>query len=278
MRFSSRFTKAKDQQEVIFEDAPKKTRIGYYSNVLEPYLRSGRQGIFEPLDCYKVHEQFCKLIRDENLPLDYEDQDGRTSLYSHLLICDWFEFYDLVEMVAKILIEYNCDPFASDLYPYLGYQTKLNALFLEDAIGWRLNESGELYRHAPEALLSRLNRVSSDIEAQYQPAREHYKKAVKFLYQYPIDPSNAIKEIVSALESVARVQNESASTLGEAIKQMKKKEQCPRLLLDSMDKLYAYANSTVRHGGKEVIKITLQEAELALHTGIAFIRYLIDSK
>ena len=45
-----------------------------------------------------------------------------------------------------------------------------------------------------------------------------------------------------------------------------------------MDKLYAYANSTVRHGNKEVVEITLQEAELALHTGIAFIRYLIDSK
>ncbi len=104
------------------------------------------------------------------MPWDYEDQDGRTSLYSHLLICDWFEFYDLVEMVAKVLIEYNGDPFASDLYRYQGYQTKLNALFEEDSIGWRLNESGELYRHVPEALVSRLNRVSSDIEAQYQPA------------------------------------------------------------------------------------------------------------
>ncbi|EHH1032906.1 hypothetical protein J7G20_004341 [Vibrio parahaemolyticus] len=278
MRFSSRFIKARGEQEIIFEDAPKKTRIGYYFNVLEPYLKSGRQGQFEPLDCYEVHEQFCKLIRDENLPWDYDDQDGRTSLYSHLLICDWFEFYDLVEMVAKALIEYNSDPFASDLYRYQGYQTKLNGLFEEDAVGWRLNESGELYRHIPEALVSRLNSVSSDIEAQYQPARAHYKKAVKFLYQHPIDPANAIKEIVSALESVARVQNTSASTLGEAIKQMKKKEQCPRLLLDSMDKLYAYANSTVRHGNKEVVEITLQEAELALHTGIAFIRYLIDSK
>jgi hypothetical protein len=45
--------------------------------------------------------------------------------------------------------------------------------------------------------------------------RVHYQKAQAYLYQYPIDEANSIKEIVSALECVSKAFFTKASTLGD---------------------------------------------------------------
>ena len=91
--------------------------------------------------------------------------------------------------------------------------------------------------------------------------------------------ANSIKEIVSALESIGQILCPGTSTLGDVIKRLKKAENHPRLLLDTYNKVYAYASSTpsIRHGHTEVTTVTIHEAELLLHTGIELIRYLVDT-
>jgi hypothetical protein len=113
---------------------------------------------------------------------------------------------------------------------------------------------------------------------RFDTARAHYQKALTYLHQHPIDEANSIKEIVSALESVARVLYPRASTLGDAVKLMRKDARYAPQFVDALEKLYAFSNATpmVRHGHAKAGKPVLQEAELALFMGAAFIRYLID--
>lgn len=163
---------------------------------------------------------------------------------------------------------------------FKAYQTRLNALFEEDGIGWSLNDASELYRQIPKALAQRVKATALALAGRYDAARGHFKKAQTYLYQHPIDEANAVKEMVSALESVARVVAPGAATLGDAIKTLRKRPGVPKHLMDSVEKLYVYSNATpmIRHGHVTTEKLTVSEAELAVHIGLAFIRYLIDTE
>jgi hypothetical protein len=114
----------------------------------------------------------------------------------------------------------------------------------------------------------------------FSNARLHYQKAAGYLHRHPIDEANSIKEIVSAIETVARTIDPKAATLGDAIKKLRKNPNFNPQLLDGLEKLYGYANRTplVRHGHAEGSKPTVDEAELLLLSGAAYIRYLIAAK
>lgn len=282
MRFSARYKAKLDNHNLVLEDAPRPTRIGYIKGILGDFVgnQSRYNKIFEPLETLETHKKFIALIRDESDPWDYDFESSWGALTEHLKNCSWLDFYDFIELVGALLTDVDEDPFSERKQGYFKqYQTKLNALFEEDCIGWSLNENSELTRQIPKPLSDRVENTDKLLETKYDAARLHYKKALKYLYQHPIDEANSIKEIVSALESVSRALNPNCTTLGDAIKVFKKQNQHPKHLIESMEKLYVYANATplIRHGHTSSEKVTINEAELALHVGIAFIRYIINS-
>lgn len=283
MRFSARYARSSGEQALVLEDAPKPTRIGYIKGVLGDFVAnsSSYNRRKEPLDIHETHEKFCAVIRDESDPWDYDNESSWKSLIAHLKECTWLEFYDFVELVGKLLLKIDDDPFnSSDKYWYKAYQTRVNALFEEDGIGWSLDNSSELYRQVPKALEQRITATSKNLSGRYDAARAHYQKALAYLYQHPIDEANAVKEMVSALESVAKIVEPGATTLGDAIKLMRKRPVVAKHLMDSIEKLYVYSNATpmIRHGHVTTTNVSVQEAELAVHIGVAFIRYIIESE
>lgn len=283
MRFTARYAASKGAQALVLEDAPRPTRVGYIKNILCDFVGNaqGKYGTRpEPLDITEAHQSFIGLIRDESDSWDYDPNSNWGALTTHLKDCTWTEFYDFVELLGKLLIKKVDDgPFDSIDY-YKIYQTKVNALLQEDGIGWSLSEESELRRQVPKALATRSKATEERLKDKFEAARGHFRKAQTYLYQHPIDEANSIKEIVSAIESVSRVLVPKASTLGDAIKQLRKDPTYSPYLLDSLEKLYIYSNATpmIRHGHVSVDSPALAEAELCLHLGIAFIKYLMDTK
>ncbi len=282
MRFSARYRATASNHVLVLEDAPRPTRIGFIKGILGDFVgnQSHYNKVTEPLETSEVHQKFIALIRDEADPWNYDNESSWGALTEHLKCCTWLEFYDFVELVGNLLTEVDQDPFSERKQGYFKqYQAKLNALLEEDGIGWSLNEDSELTRQIPKSLSDRVGSTEKQLANKYDAARIHYKKAIKYLYQHPIDEANCIKEIVSALESVSRVLHPGCTTLGDAVKVLKKQDQHPKYLIDAMEKLYIYSNATplIRHGHASAEKVTIDEAELALHIGIAFIRYLINT-
>lgn len=283
MRFSARYQSDNQNPNLILEDAPRPTRIGYIKGILGSFVGDrktyrGHNNRSEPLDTSETHEKFIALIRDEADPWDYDNQSSWSALVEHLKSCTWLEFYDFVELLGRLLLEVDDDPFASGKTTHFkSYQSKVNALLAEDRIGWSLNETSTLTRQIPESLSKRIKATERQLVDGFEAARVHYQKAQNFIYSYPIDEANCVKEIVSALESVVRVLVPGSTTLGDAIKTFKKNGQHPKHLLEALEKLYVHSNATptVRHGHPEVGSVSIQEAELALHLGIAYIRYFI---
>jgi len=193
----------------------------------------------------------------------------------------WFTFYDFVEHVGKGLLAAQRSEKSSEWlskYGFEGYRAKVNDLFAEDNIGWRLAESSELSREIPGPLSSRLERGAALLSGSFAPARRHYLKAARYVSTHHLDPENAIKEITSAVESVGRVFYANAATLGDVVKEMRREGSWPTALVALIEKFYVYASSepAVRHGAPVSSSVVLSDAEFSLHVGVAIIRYIIE--
>lgn len=280
MRFSARLAASKGARALILEDAPRKTRVGYIKGILSDFLGSQGSGYGarrSPLDTQDTHAAFIALIRDESDPWDYDNSSSWAALTEHLKSAEWPEFYDFVELVGRLLIEKDNDSPFDETEHFKAYSTKVNALFQEDGIGWALNEKSELVRQIPRLAANRAKEAEAALTDKFGPARVHYQKATSYLFQHPIDEANSVKEIVSAVESVAKVVASKSATLGDAIKVLRKDARFSAHMLDALEKLYVYSNATpqVRHGHTKSGRPRLAEAELAHAVGVAFILYII---
>ncbi|WP_157956899.1 AbiJ-NTD4 domain-containing protein [Salinicola aestuarinus] len=279
-RFSSRFVSNSSHSSII-KDAPRATRVGFVKGVLAEYLKpqSSMFGVkSEGFDIYDVHLKFIALIRDESEPWEYDDRDAWDGLKYHLLECEWLEFYDFVEFFGHLMAEREkTNPFGA-FGAFEAYRGSVNSLLIEDNIGWSLSEDSQLTRVVYKSLQDKISSVKQNLDDDYENAREHYRKALAYLHRHPVDEANSIKEVVASIESVARVLFPKAKTLGDALKLFRQNETMPRFLINSLEQVSTYANATplVRHGHTNGTRPSLEDAELVLALGTAFVLYLTE--
>jgi hypothetical protein len=269
-------------KSAVLEEAPEGLRIAYLNSVLEPIVNwNSSHNDERPLHAYELSRQFCSMARMEMPDFGYSNTSTWDDLKYLIKGAEWFNFYDFVEYVAKSLVKTPDGTITRfvEQADFEKYKQQVNDLFLEDRIGWRLNDSGELVREIPSALARRLEETSNRLSGEFTPARRHYLKAVRYVSGRPLDPENAIKEIISAVESVGRVFYPNANTLGDVAKEMRKKAHLmPPVMVQMIEKFYGYASSepAVRHGSPVQSRVFLADAEFCLHVGVALIRYMLE--
>lgn len=287
-KFSSRYGyDPKDSKTPITEDAPEWVRTAYKNNILNKLTYIDRDSRYKheegsPLGIKELIEVFSRLCR-EDLPNNTYDSYMCDSVLSDMISgCEWYHFYDLVEQVGKRLKEFEaseCDEGWLSVFGSKRYIRNVNSLFKEENISWRLDSDSNLTREIPKALQKALDKTSSELTAsKYEPVSFHYNKAVSFIYHNPVDPQNAIKETVTALESLGKILYPGNATLGDVIKALRKTKSVPSLLIPVIDKFYNFANAEagVRHGSSVKPSLLLQDAEFCLHVGVALIFYLLS--
>jgi hypothetical protein len=268
----------------VLEDAPDGMRIVYTNSILEPltwdakYDHDNREN--RPLESFRLVREFCAIARQE-IPDFPASTTHWSDLKSLLTEASWFNFYDFVEGVGQMLKSAeDAFPGLLEQFSFATYKKRVNELFHEDRIGWRLNDKSELEKHIPPSLTKRLAATDAALADKFEPARKHYQKAIQYTLGTQTDPENAIKEVTSAIESVGRVFYPKATTLGKVVKEMEKEQGWPSMLVSMIEKYYTYASSepAVRHGGTVSSRVLLRDAEFCLHVGAAIIRYLVDSR
>lgn len=113
---------------------------------------------------------------------------------------------------------------------------------------------------------------------RYKPARDHWRKAVSLAEQSPSDFENAVKEAVSAVESLAQVVlGKPSITLGDAIRQLRAQQRVPRGADTVLEGLWTFANSAPggRHGSARPAVTTDSDWTFARITSEAAIRLLL---
>ncbi len=283
-RFSSRFEyDPRLPKNPVVEDAPDGMRIAYVNSILEPFTYEAKydQDNEEnrPLQSYLLKREFCAIARQE-MPDFPNSTTHWADLKSLLTEASWFNFYDFVESVGKLLKSGEEDSGSAfpERFSFANYKKYVNNLFDEERIGWRLNDRSELEKQIPRFLANRLAATDAALADKFEPARRHFQKAVQYTLRTQPDPENAIKEVTSAIESVGRVLYPKANTLGKVVKEMEKEKGWPSMLVALIERYYAYASSepAVRHGGTASSRVLLSDAEFCLHVGAAIIRYVVD--
>lgn len=113
--------------------------------------------------------------------------------------------------------------------------------------------------------------------ARYPAAAFHIAKAVGFIRGSNPDLENAAKEAVHAVESVAKVLLDSSSaTLGDCVKEFRKRDLVPREMARILESVYAYRSTTpgVGHGGTDVPNVSSADAAFVLGVASVAIGYL----
>lgn len=273
--FSKRFGYSSVKDDETLESAPAWLRKSYETKVLDTFVNRGGYGVTSSalLDAWKIEWDLIVYLR-----LNAEPDQERLFIYDFLEYCEWYNFYDFVEFIAIKLREIENDDSDKE-YGFVAYRNAVNKHFSSANVGWRMNENGRLKRETTKALDNKLQAIENQLTDEFEPAREHYKKAVRYLNDRPLDPENSIKEIVSAIESAGRVVYPDANTLGDVVKELRKFNLMPKHLITVVEKFYAYAcdEPAVRHGAPVGSRVLLDDAEFAMHLGAALIRYLISA-
>ncbi len=272
----------------IKHEAPEWLKRAYQGQVLDRLLyidHDTRQKNTErrPIGIKDLISQLAAHTRTETDDQDFDSWSCWDALGSRVLGLEWYQFFDFVESVGHRLRDAEAkydEDFDSDLlekYRFRAYRQAVNELFSEHRVEWRLNVDGLLEAALPKDLEDRVSSTEAEVLKDYQPARQHYAKARRYILSPNKDPENSIKESVSAVESVCRTIYPRTPTLGAALKEMRTEGLIAPMLITVFEKFYAYANAApaVRHGSHEASSVLEIDAELALHISAAFIRAII---
>lgn len=266
------------------DDAPRWVRKLYFKNILDRLVYDASSLIpkNKPIPVFDLINEI--LIMDDEEPDDYylNNTPGMEVLRNLVMNIPWYRFYDTVETVAEKIIEIDDDDNftqsrKNESVSFSAYRQRVNELFSEYNIDWKMNESGQLELPLPPFLEEKVKSTEERLADEFRPARAHFAKARAFALGSHRDAENSIKESISAIESICKTFYPDASTLGDALKMMRKDGSVSPMLITIVEKFYAYANAepAVRHGSNKDSAVLEHDAELALHFAAAFIRTLI---
>lgn len=295
-KFSERYGYAPQKPaEPIIEDAPRWVR-SRYANLLWQFTYVDGDTRYpnsegHPLGLKHLNGIILDHLRQEATPDAWDSWGCQEFLASLVSGVEWYHFYDVVELVGQELKKWQQKLSEGLLRPdekktvsdhinefgFNRYSGEVNKLLAEENVGWRLDRNGFVVRESPKELRDRIEKIEETLTDEFEPARDHYRKALRFANARPVDPENSIKEIVSAVESVGRILYPKAGTLGNVVKEMRRDPVWPQQLVSVIEKFYGYACSepAVRHGGPKISNVVLDDAEFCLHLGAALIRYMI---
>jgi hypothetical protein len=259
-RFSDRLEIRRPTEGLIYEDAPIPVRhaflnlLDWVNNILDGDWKRLYRILLGSVDRWKPDTGYVVSL----------------NTIAHELVepCTWYEFYDLVEAMVRVL-EDNASLQAL-------FVNRFNQILLRHYVGYELRD-GKIERvgaREAEVAIGEARGILRD--AELQPADEQFQKAIGFFNQRPQpDVENCVKDAVGAVEALARILlGKPSIQLNDAMKEIGDEKGIHKTLQQMVDKLYAYRGDApgAAHG-KTAAKpqITPPDAEFVLHTSAACI-------
>lgn len=182
----------------------------------------------------------------------------------------WYLIYDLLEYYVYIHDKENEKEWL---------QKNINQILVEEKSAYRMTG----YMFTPIIDACEFDALERGMKCKYDAPRQHITKAV-MLYSDRKSPdyANAVKEAISAVESVCRIivgDTGKAATLGQTIKKLNDKGlDIPPALEQAYSKLYGYTCDAggIRHGSITMTNVGEEDARYMVVSCSAFVNYLIE--
>jgi hypothetical protein len=224
----------KPKEITVREDAPEALR--HY--VMEKAVELG-------LGPSSLRQLICSVMHVRPDPSNWSEYPNVWGEVQDLAYrCEWFRFYDFVEVIYERLANSTGENAAAR---GADFQNFLNEFFMDEGIGWQMT-GGEIMARGTETFESTINSAAQVLEeAGRLTARKEIHEALTDLSRRPHpDLTGAAQHAMAALECVARdVCGDNRATLGEVIKRYP--GVIPKPLDDSVSKAWGYASEMARH-------------------------------
>ena len=195
-------------------------------------------------------------------PIDLSPM-SREIIRAHFFGCKWFEVYDFLEFVVGYFQR-----------PIPQLAESLNSILERESSGYRF-VSGLLTDITNAQEREMLETALTD--SRFPGVDAHLQRALE-LYANRENPDyrNSIKESISAVERMAGiVSGKPKATLGDALKEIGKREFLHPALKDGFSKLYGYTSDAgIRHAMLDEPNLTAADALYFLLSCTSFINYL----
>ena len=256
-----------------YEDLDDRSRVALVNVMNALYHR-----IFDKIFSHEKRDDFWRriLFNVYSLQIDYTPGMSyreekmfdiiNTSIYED----DYANVLSVVEYVAGLL---------NDEAEVLNEQDEvfkiINQIFEREFIGYRFVNGHIIQITSKEEI----DQIEEAIAVKDNKVNEHLEKALLLLSdrENP-DYENSIKESISAVEAMCNEITGKNSTLGEALKQLKKGNIIHPSLESAFEKLYGYTcdASGIRHAGQiDGEDSTFEEAKFMLVACSGFVNYLL---
>lgn len=243
-------------------------------------LYEGRdEGYWKKIAAY-VAKYFRKFPVDD---LPYSGWDLREWLKEYFFGLSWYDAYNLLEFIV------NNHSVATEERSRAGYDVYRHPVSkekLEIAVNRILEREHSGYRFiahvlSPISEQAELEEVQKATELRgsgLEGARKHIHTALDLFSKRPNpDYRNAIKEAISAIESIAKqVGTHKGDGLSQALRALEEKAGLHGALRSAFEKLYGYTSdeSGIRHAILEDSNVGFEEAKYMIVACSAFANYL----
>lgn len=221
------------------------------------------------VDVYPIFKPYIPQVLQRSAP--GHPQGGPFAYYipAVLQACQWWQFYDIVEKLAKLVLFRLGTPELDEM------ATRINNILAAEGIVWQLQGTTVTRRIVP-IVREAVERTHTILNApKFRGPDEQFSKALGHLNRRPQpDLENCIKDAVGALEAVANIE---AHAQGQQLNVLLDREpfrsQLPHTIRQCIDKLYAYRGAApgVGHGLVGNPMVGFDEALWVLHVAAATI-------
>lgn len=232
----------------------------------------------------RVAEHLATLFR--KVPADqlpYRDHELRQWVKEYFYSLTWYEAYDLIEFVVHNHHDMTVVFYGQSILPHrvstAHLAAAINGVLERELSGFRLIQGSLVPISDPAEVQEIEDAAESAGHAGLVGAREHIRTAVELLGKKPHpDYRNAIKEAISAVESVAKqIGGADTETLDPALRKLAEKVQIHGALRAGFSKLYGFTSDQggIRHAILDEPSVGFAEAKYMIVSCSAFVNYLI---
>ncbi|MCW5222070.1 AbiJ-NTD4 domain-containing protein [Verminephrobacter aporrectodeae] len=234
-----------------------------------------------------ISRYLLKLPADE-LPI-YNDDHLRKWLKNKYYKMEWYEIYDLVEMLCSMpfhkemikKFEITSSPDSSEIRRWVPAQlhAEFNRIFEAELSEYRFIDKNLVPIASPAETESIEEAIKTTRRLGLPGAHIHITTAIQLLAKRPQpDYRNSVKESISAIESMAKqLAGEKSGGLAPALQALViNKVPIHKSLQSAFSKLYGYTSDEngIRHAILEAPTVGLDEAKYMLVSCSAFVNFL----
>jgi hypothetical protein len=268
-RFSERYGHIEAREGFQLEDADEALRSNVWNVIALNFIPEDAQFVT------KGFKAFCQLLHDGffRIPVDsIQDyvRDQRKDLKTFVFECPWYRLYDLIEFLVRPEIA-RYSQFGGD-----SLIAQLNSALENNQAGYRILDG--IVVPITDAVELRAIDDALAIPAKYAPATEHIKTALGlFSERGNPDYRNAIKEAISAVESIARTVT-GKDKAGAALDELAKSFNVHPALALAFKQIYGYTSDDdgIRHALLKDSDADAATAKYMIVACSAFVSYVVE--